>query len=118
MAVEMSGSKAGSAAYLGCYQRAIKSIDQRLDEETRVKYRAEATKWTEQIPPPRQQQRYVHVSRSIQWEATKSHELRMFEKHGISVIRDFSKAMCRQFGVRVAILGGYCDGDGEPTVML
>jgi hypothetical protein len=42
----------------------------------------------------------------------------MFEKHGISTIRDFSESMYRQYGVRVAILGGYCDGDNEPAIML
>ncbi|KAI9438332.1 hypothetical protein H4582DRAFT_2057761 [Lactarius indigo] len=98
MALEMSGSKRGSAAYLGCYKKSIKVISQRLDEHTRVKYRAEAKKWTEQQAPPRQQQR-------------------MFGKHGINTMRDFSESMYRQYGVRVAILAGYCDSDGEPAIM-
>ncbi|KAI9436283.1 hypothetical protein H4582DRAFT_2078885 [Lactarius indigo] len=97
MAVEMSGSTSGSRSYLGCYRKAVKLIDERLDEDTRVKYRAEAKKWAEQGVPPRQQQR-------------------MFEKHGIHTIRDFSETMYRQYGVRVAILGGYCDDDG-PSIM-
>jgi hypothetical protein len=42
----------------------------------------------------------------------------MFEKHGISMIRDFTENMYRQYGVWVAILGGYCDGDGKPAMML
>jgi hypothetical protein len=118
MAVEMSESKAGSAAYLGCYKKAIKTINEGLDEETRVKYRADAKKWTEQKPPPRQQQRYVHADLSIKWEVSKSHQLRMFEKHGMGALRDFSESMYHQFGVRVAILGGYSDADGEPAIML
>ncbi|KAI9433196.1 hypothetical protein H4582DRAFT_2082678 [Lactarius indigo] len=97
MAVEMSGSTSGSRSYLGCYRKAVKLIDERLDEDTRVKYRAEAKKWAEQGVPPRQQQR-------------------MFEKHGIHTIRDFSETMYRQYGVRVAILGGYCDDD-RPSIM-
>ncbi|KAI9433116.1 hypothetical protein H4582DRAFT_2082572 [Lactarius indigo] len=92
MAVEMSGSTPGSRSYLGCYRKAVKLIGERLDEDTQVKYRAEAKKWAEQGVPPRQQQR-------------------MFEKHGIHTIRDFSETMYRQYGVRVAILGGYCDDD-------
>jgi hypothetical protein len=59
MATEMSESKPGSGAYLGCYRRAIKTIEEGLDEETRQKYRAQAKKWSEQKPPPRQQQRYA-----------------------------------------------------------
>ncbi len=51
MALEMSGSKWGSAAYLGCYKKSIKVISHRLDEDTQVKYRAEAKKWTEQQAP-------------------------------------------------------------------
>ncbi|KAI9441037.1 hypothetical protein BJY52DRAFT_1195315 [Lactarius psammicola] len=88
MAVEISGSRPGSAAYLGCYKKAIKIINERLDEETWVKYRAEAKKWTEQRPPHGQQQ----------W---------MFEKHGINTMWEFSESMYRQYGVQAAILGGY-----------
>jgi hypothetical protein len=51
------GLSLGLGCYLGCYQKAIKKIVERLDEETQVKYQAEAKKWTEQQPPPRQQQR-------------------------------------------------------------
>ncbi|KAI9440947.1 hypothetical protein H4582DRAFT_2074735 [Lactarius indigo] len=97
MAVEMSGSTPGSRSYLGCYRKAVKLIGERLDEDTQVKYRAEAKKWAEQGVPPRQQQR-------------------MFEKHGIHTIQDFSETMYCQYGVRVAILGGYCDDD-RPSIM-
>jgi hypothetical protein len=69
MAAEMSGSKAGSGRYLSCYKNGIKKIDERLDEDTQVKYRAEAKKWTEQQPPPRQQRRYAHVNHSLRWKA-------------------------------------------------
>jgi hypothetical protein len=118
MAVEMSGSKAGSAAYLGCYKKAIKTIDGRLDEDTRMKYRADAKTWTEQKPPPRQQQRYAHANHFLRPKVAKPHQPRMFEKHGLNTLRDFSESMYCQFGMRVAILGGYCDGDGEPAIML
>ncbi|KAH9016604.1 hypothetical protein EDB84DRAFT_1567173 [Lactarius hengduanensis] len=80
MAIKMSKSRAGSAAYLGFYKKALKLI------------------WEEQKPPPRQQQ----------W---------MFAKHGVSTIQDFSEMMYCQYGVRVAILAGYCDNDGEPSIM-
>jgi hypothetical protein len=49
---------------------------------------------------------------------TKPHQPRMFEKHGLSALHDFSESMHHQYGLRVAILGGYCDGDGEPVIML
>ncbi|KAF8265600.1 hypothetical protein EI94DRAFT_1702352 [Lactarius quietus] len=99
MAAEMSGSKPGSAHYLSFYRKAFKTVEGRLDEETRVKYQADAKEWTENKPPPRQQQ----------W---------MFEKHGQSTLRDFTECMYHQFGVQVAILAGYCDRNGEPAVML
>lgn len=117
MAAEMSESKPGSGAYLGCYKKAIKAIEEGLDEDTRQKYRAQATKWSEQQPPPRQQQRYVR-NHSIRSEATKFHRLRMFEKHGPRALREFSENMYRQLGVRVVILAGYCDGEGDPAIML
>ncbi|KAH9030877.1 hypothetical protein EDB85DRAFT_2146391 [Lactarius pseudohatsudake] len=98
MAIKMSKSRAGSAAYLGFYKKALKLVHEGLDEETRVKYRAEAKIWEEQKPPPRQQQR-------------------MFAKHGVSTIQDFSEMMYRQYGVWVAILAGYRDNDGEPSIM-
>lgn len=59
MAAELSESKPGSAAYLGCYRRAVKTIEEGLDEETQRKYLAQVKKWSEEKPPPRQQQRYV-----------------------------------------------------------
>ena len=59
MAAELSGSKPGSVAYLACYGKAVKVIEEGLDEETWIKYRAEAKQWSEYKPPPRQQQRYV-----------------------------------------------------------
>jgi hypothetical protein len=42
----------------------------------------------------------------------------MFEKHGLNTLREFSESVYHQFGLRVAILGGYSDGDGEPAIML
>ena len=57
LAAEMSGSKAGSPAYLAYYKKAVKTIKDGLDEDTRVKYRAEAKKWTEHRLPPREQMR-------------------------------------------------------------
>ncbi|KAF8272278.1 hypothetical protein EI94DRAFT_1697618 [Lactarius quietus] len=67
-------------------------------KKLRVKYQAEAKKWMEHKPPPQQQQR-------------------LMEKYGQSSF-GFSVTMYNQFGVQVVVLAGYCDGDGEPTVML
>ena len=38
MASEMSGSKVGSVAYITCYAKALKMIEEGLDEDTRIKY--------------------------------------------------------------------------------
>ena len=59
MAAELSGSKLGSPAYIACYGKAFKTIEEGLDEETWVKFRSEAKQWSEHKPPPRQQQRCV-----------------------------------------------------------
>jgi hypothetical protein len=53
----MSKSKPGSPAYLACYKKAFKTIKDGLDRDTIVKYQAEAKKWTEHRPPPREQMR-------------------------------------------------------------
>ena len=42
----------------------------------------------------------------------------MFAKHGQGVLQEFSELMYQKFGVWVAILAGYCDGEGDPTIML
>ena len=55
LAAEMSGSKAGLPAYLAYYEKAFKTVKDGLDKDTRVKYQAEAKKWTEHRPPPREQ---------------------------------------------------------------
>ena len=65
MAAEMLGCKLGLAAYLGCYQKAIKTVEEKLDKETWVKYHAEAKKWTAHRLPPWQQLWYVHADSSI-----------------------------------------------------
>ncbi|KAH9168202.1 hypothetical protein EDB89DRAFT_2074137 [Lactarius sanguifluus] len=54
----MSGEPSGSVGYLACYKKAMKVIEEGLDEETQVEYRVEAKKWAEQEAPPQQQQRY------------------------------------------------------------
>jgi hypothetical protein len=69
MAIKASDSKAGLVPYLSCYKKGIKIINEGLDEETRVKYRVEAKKWTKQKPPPWQQQWYVYVTLP-DWEVT------------------------------------------------
>jgi hypothetical protein len=42
----------------------------------------------------------------------------MFDKHGIPTVQDFSALMYKQYGVRVAILAGYVDAEGDPTITL
>ena len=42
----------------------------------------------------------------------------MFTKHGQGALQEFSESMYYKFGVWVAILAGYCDGEGDPTIML
>ena len=49
MAAELSGSKPGSPAYIACYGKAFKTIEEGLDEETWVKYRSEAKQWSELV---------------------------------------------------------------------
>ena len=38
MAAELSGSTPGSVAYLACYRKVFKMIEEGLEEEARVKY--------------------------------------------------------------------------------
>ena len=51
----MSESKPGSPAYLAHYKKAFKTIKDGLDRDMRVKYQAEAKKWTEHRLPPQEQ---------------------------------------------------------------
>ena len=51
MAAELSGSTPSSVAYLACYGKAFKTIEEGLEEEAWVKYRAEAKRWSEHKPP-------------------------------------------------------------------
>jgi hypothetical protein len=56
LAAQLSGVKPGLVAYIGSYRKALQMVDDKLDEETQVKYRAEAKQWTEQKPLPWVQQ--------------------------------------------------------------
>ncbi|KAH8983430.1 hypothetical protein EDB83DRAFT_2536363 [Lactarius deliciosus] len=70
-----------------------------LSQETKEKYRAQAKKWTEDIPPPQQQQK-------------------MTQKYGMSTFQEFTWYVYSQYGMWVAILGAYQDGEGDPSIML
>ena len=58
MAAKLSVSTPGLVAYLACYRKAFKMIEEGL-EEAQVKYQAEVKQWSEHKPPPRQQQQWV-----------------------------------------------------------
>jgi hypothetical protein len=116
MAADMAGSKAGTGAYLGYYKKALKQIDEGLDEETRMEYQAQAKKWTEQKPPHWQQQWYIQTTLSV-WQLLIVTN-RMFKKYGVPTLTKISKTLYCQFGVQVAILVGYSDREGDPTVLL
>ena len=116
MASEMSGSKAGSVAYIACYAKALKTIEEGLDEDTRIKYRAEAKQWSEYKPPPHQQHRCAMQIILSDQKLTKF--ARMFVKHGVNTLAEFSETMYHQYGVRVAILVGYCDNEGDSSITL
>ncbi|KAF8269147.1 hypothetical protein EI94DRAFT_1699718 [Lactarius quietus] len=70
MALSMSDSKAGSAEYLRCYQKALKTVLGGLTEEVISKYKAQAKRWTEDRPPPWQQCRQMMEkhSKSTFWQ--------------------------------------------------
>ena len=116
MATELSGSKSGSADYIACYAAAFKTIEEGLDEETQVKYRAEAKLWSEDKPPPHQQHRCVMPTILSDQKLTKF--VRMFTKHGMNILAEFSETMYLQYGVRVAVLVGYLDAEGESAITL
>jgi hypothetical protein len=118
MALSMSDSKAGSPDYLQCYQKALKTILDGLSDDDKSKYRAQAKKLTEETLLPRQQIRYVHAHHLFRREVTEYGQQRMMEKFGPRAFREFAKYAYRQFGARIAILAGYRDTDGGPTVTL
>ena len=99
MASEMSGLKAGLVAYIACYVKALKTIEEGLDEDTRIKYRAEAKQWSEYKPPPHQQHRCTMQIILSDQKLTKF--ARMFVKHGVNTLAEFSETMYHQYGVRV-----------------
>ncbi|KAF8261803.1 hypothetical protein EI94DRAFT_1809719 [Lactarius quietus] len=97
MALSMSDSKAGSAEYLRCYQKVLKTVLGGLTEEAISKYKAQAKRWTEDRPPPWQQHRIM-------------------EKHSKSKFRQFAQYVYDQFGMQIAIFTAYCDAEGDPAI--
>jgi hypothetical protein len=119
MALSLSDSKAGSTEYLKCYRKALKTFEDGISDETKANYRAQAKKWTEEKPTPRQQLRYAHShhSSSRRQEGTK-HQQRIMDKHGMSTLRDFARYAYCQFGMRIAVFAAYRDIEGDPAVTL
>jgi hypothetical protein len=68
LAVETSGSKRGSPAYIAAYKPALMDLEKTLSEEVRIKYKSDAMKWTEESPPRTEQHRYLLFSYSSAWE--------------------------------------------------
>ncbi|KAH9170156.1 hypothetical protein EDB89DRAFT_1908025 [Lactarius sanguifluus] len=99
MTLSLSDSKGGSDKYLACYQKALKIVQDGLSQETKEKYRVQAKKWMEDILPPWQQQK-------------------MMQKYSMSTFREFAQYVYSQYGMWVAILGAYQDGEGDPSITL
>ena len=117
-AVELCGDKAGSDGYLGCYQMAYNVIEKELSEETRIKYRADAKKWSTQLPPPLVQRWYVHTNYSSWEQETLSHQTRNHKKHGATAIYGFAEYAYRHFGMCMAILMAHEDANSDAYVSL
>lgn len=60
LAVERSGSPAGSPLYIRAYKGACSEFEKGLSESQRRMYRVKAKEWSEKKLPARMQQRYVH----------------------------------------------------------
>jgi hypothetical protein len=74
LAVEKSGSKLGSPAFLAAFQPALREFEKTLSEEVRIQYKSDAIKWTEESPPRSEQYRYVRFSYSRILEMSNSTE--------------------------------------------
>jgi hypothetical protein len=103
-AAGLSGDKAGSDSYLGCYQTAYNIIEKELGEETQIKYRADTKKWSTWMPPPLVQRWYVHTNYSSWEQVTLLHQTRNCEKHGTAAIYGFAKYVYRHFGMYMALV--------------
>ena len=67
LAIEWLGFQQEFPAFLATYKPALKEVEKSLSEELRIKYRADAIKWTNDKPPQSEQYWYVHASYSSQW---------------------------------------------------
>jgi hypothetical protein len=61
VAAKLSGTKPGDPAYIANYKPALKMVEEGLTEEMRIKYRADAKRWSEKAPPPSVQLRCVKL---------------------------------------------------------
>jgi hypothetical protein len=59
LATKLSGAPPGHPDYLAHYKPAQKKIEEGLTEEMRVKYTADAKRWSETAPPASVKLRYV-----------------------------------------------------------
>jgi hypothetical protein len=115
LAAKISGSLPGTSSYIGSYKAAFKEIEADLSEELRVKYKAEARKWTDEKPPHSEQCRYVNTNCSSRSGVSNS-QTSMLGKHGMRTFHDFAESVYSQYGMRIVIFGGYKDRDGDPAI--
>lgn len=107
---QKTNSEPGSKSYLAGYQKALASVVDNLGEEEVEEYSAMAKVWNNTSPPVDVQRRYVSVY--ISYRTVSQWVPRMAELHGAQYVKEFSKQMFMQLGMRVLVLSAHHDTTG------
>lgn len=118
LAQENSKDKPGSRAYISCFSKARRLVEQQLTNSQRQKYMAMAKDWSEGTLPPAMQKRYLYSNNLAGLESTNSPPTSMMNKHGPSAVKEFTSSAYNQFGMRVVVLAAFVDAEGDPSITL
>ena len=108
LAIKLSEDAAGSNGYLGCYAKARQQVEEKLTELDRQKYRSMAQAWSNQELPSGVQERYVLGNDSTGLKLA-NHCYSMMKNHGTDALKEFTRTMFNQFGMRIVVLGAHID---------
>ena len=108
LAIKLSKDTPGSNGYLSYYSKARQQVEEKLTELDRQKYRSMAAAWSNQELPSGVQERYVRANDCARLNLA-NYCYSMMKNHGTDALKEFTRTMFNQFGMRIVILGAHID---------
>ena len=116
LAKKLSKSTAGSPEYLRQYHKARREVEKKLTDDQRRRYKTMAKEWSEKKLPQNMQRRYVHGNDSSRLDQCDFLRTSSMSKKGPRAVKEFTRSVYNQFGMRVIVLAAFIDIENDPSI--